>query len=64
MTRTNATFDGDLRARVPIWMTEEVEKLANERMLKSSDIVREALLEYIKQRKGQVPEPPVEEVAA
>jgi len=36
-----------IRARIPVEMKEQVDQLAQSRLLSPSDIVREALLQYI-----------------
>jgi len=44
------TYDFQLNTRVPKEVFEAVEKLAHKKAVKSSDLVRKALVEYLKEK--------------
>jgi predicted transcriptional regulator len=54
MARANLDFETALHVRVPIALTEAVMRAAEERMMTSSDYIRQALIDRLKLEKRSV----------
>jgi len=46
--RKEQVMDAELRVRLPGGLKSELERMAEERWLKSADLVREALVQYVR----------------